>query len=62
MEELYARYPNLLSEMSKLKTIVVAKDERPNPSFVKFALPDLRKPFRAIVAFANLTVNLYKKR
>lgn len=35
--------PNPLSEMSKLKNIVVTKDERPNPSFVTSALPGFKK-------------------
>ena len=35
--------PNPLSEMTELKGKVISKDERPNPSFLKSALPGFKK-------------------
>lgn len=35
--------PNPLSEMGKLDRVVVSKDERPNPSFERSALPGFKK-------------------
>ena len=35
--------PNPLSEMGNLDNVVVSKDERPNPSFEKTALPGFKK-------------------
>ena len=46
--------PNPLNEMTALKSKVIAKDERPNPSFLEAALPGFKKTVlgrRAIRAF-----------
>ena len=38
--------PNPLSEMGNLDNVVVSKDQRPDPSFEKFALPGFKKAVR----------------
>lgn len=51
--------PNPLSEMAKLDSVVVSKDERPNPSFEKSALPGFKKTVqgrRAIRIFDGVPI------